>query len=158
MKLINAVKASLRDNLLLDLMAALAASLIAALLTSLVNFQNQHSINIIAYTRFILLAVAAYSAIAIFLHQFWTGWLRRIVPNWVLIAFFGSLLFVCVRLAPGIIKGWYNPLRSESSFLNYISTEIDAARSVVIVLSFVTLPVAGGIYYSSKWIMQVKNK
>lgn len=158
MKLISAVKKLRGDTLLLDLLTALAAGLAAALLTSLINFQNQQRVNILAYFRFILLAVAAYSAIALLLRRVWTGLLKRIVPNWVLIAVLGSMLFVCVRLTPGIIKGWSDPLRMESTFLSYISTEIDAARSLIIILSFVTLPIAGAIYYSSKWVSQVKSE
>jgi hypothetical protein len=150
MKYINALKKFSKDNLFIDLAAAFAASLCASSFTSLIRFQNRGQFNFLAYARFILLAAGAYLTIALILHWVWTGRFRRLLPSWILIAVFGSLLFVCLRLTPGIIKGWNDPYRSETSFLEYISTEIDAARSVIIVLSLITLPVTGLVHYTLK--------
>jgi hypothetical protein len=150
MKSINALKKFSEDNLRTDLATGFAASLMAALFTSLVNLLSQNHLNPLAYIRFILLAVASYLAIALFLHRFWTGRLRHLVPNWILIAVFGSILFTYVRLTPGIIQGWYDPLRTESSLIDYLLTEIMAARSVLVVLSLITLPVAWSTNYILK--------
>jgi ABC-type transport system involved in cytochrome c biogenesis permease subunit len=86
MKSIKAVKKFSEDDLLVDLVVAFVAALTAALFTSLINALNQQHLNILTYIKFILLAVTAYSAIALLLNRCWTGRLRRIIPNWILIA------------------------------------------------------------------------
>jgi hypothetical protein len=153
MKSINALKKFSEGNLLADLAAASAASLTAALFTSLVNLLSQRNLKLVAHIRFILLAAASYLAIALFLHRFWAGRLRHLIPNWILIAVFGSILFTFVRLTPGIIKGWYDPLKMESSLIDYLLAEIIAARSVIIILSLLTLPVAWSTYYILKKLL-----
>lgn len=149
MKLISSVEKSAKTSLLVDLGVALAVSITAALLTSLIsmlNFTPRHT-SFLIHAKLMLLAVFAYSAVALLLHRFWEGLLRRMVPNWILIAVFGSVVFVCADLIPGVISGWYDPLRMEPSLSKYIATEISAARSVVMFLSLVTLPVAGIVHY-----------
>ena len=144
-----------RALLLAELAAAFAAGIVAALQTLLSKHLYHGHIPMPFYLNNILFALLSYLAVALLLHRFWTG-PKRVVPNWILIGFLGSVLFVLIRLAPGVIGGWYDPLRSESSLLSYLLNEIDAATSVVIVLSAITLPVTALAYYLSRRVMRTR--
>lgn len=137
-----------KDTLIADLASAIAASLCPTLFTSFISFQNQNKADFFAYARYFFLAITAYSVVALLLGWLWTKRLRRIIPSWIIIAFLGSILFVLVRLLPSVIKGWNDPYNMESSLLKYLLTELDSARSVVIVLSILTLPISGIIHYN----------
>lgn len=159
MKLFSVIKKPAK-NLCADLVVALATSLTAALLIalfSILSFTPRHT-SLLTHMRFMLLAVIAYSVTALVLHRLWAGSLRRMVPNWILIAVFGSVLLVCFDLTPAIIDGWYDPLRIESSLPDYIATEISAARSVVIALSLATLPIAAIVNYFDFIVNLVKRR
>ena len=158
MKFIDRLMEASRDTFRPELAAALAAALSAALLTSVVNLLNQHRVNPLAYLRFVFLATAAYSITACLIHLYWPTSCRRLAPNWIPISIIGSLLFVIVRLTPGVIKGWYDPLRSEESLWPYILNEIDAAKSVVIVLSAITLALAALAYYVSRMLSNARRR
>lgn len=153
MRLIDAVKKSPNDRLLSEVVAAFAASLAAASLTSVIAFHNEHHKTFFTYIRLYLIGIVAYVAIALFLHNFWRGKLRRMIPVWIMIPVFGSLLFVFLWLTPGIVRGWYDPFRQEITFSDYLSVEADAARSVVIVLSLITLPVTGISYHIGRKVI-----
>jgi hypothetical protein len=150
---LNRLKEPLEDTFIAELAAALIAAFSAALLTSLVNFFNQHQVNPLAYMRFMFLAAASYLLAAALLHVSWPTLFRRAVPNWIPISLIGSLLFVMVRLTPGIIRGWHDPLRLESSLSSYLLNEIDAAKSVVIVLIVMTLPLTALAYYLTRRVV-----
>jgi hypothetical protein len=135
-------------TLLTDLAAAIAAGLSAGLVTAFISAQSERKVNSLAQTKLILLALVSYLVIALLLHWFWTGAFRRVAPKCILICILGSLLFVTIRLTPGIIDGWNAPsLREKPPLSEYISTEISAALSVIIFLSIVTLPVAAIVTY-----------
>ena len=141
------LKESSRSTFKAELAAAVVAALSAALLTSLVNLSNQHRVNPLTYLRLTLLATAAYLVAASLLHFFWPTSFRRVIPNWILISPLGSLIFVIVQLTPGVIRGGLDPLRLEPTWSEYLLNEMDAAKSVVLVLSAITLPVTGLAYY-----------
>ncbi len=75
-----------------------------------------------------------------------------------MIGLLGSTVFVLTRLTPGLIGGWYDPLRLESTFGEYISTEISAAKSVVLFLSAITIPIAGLVYYGVSTAKALKRR
>ncbi len=140
-----------------DLACALAAGLTAGLLTSLINVLGEHRASLGRHVSFALTAITVYMAVALALHKVWTGTLRRIVPTWALIAVVGSVLYVVIDLTPGVIKGWYDPYRMEASLIKYLSTELSAARSVMVVLTVITLPVTATLYYAGEIISAVKD-
>lgn len=158
MKTKNTANESPRNALLADLAAAFAAGLTGALMTLLVRFLDQQPVPVATYVKYAVLGVASYSAVALVLHRFWTGTLRRVAPAWLLTAFFGSILFVLIRLTPAVIKGWHDPLNLQPSLLDYAATEISAARSVVVFLSFVTIPVSGVVYFVTYFVMNYRAK
>lgn len=158
MRSINITKELPRDALPADMAAAFAAALAAALEGFLIKLLDKQYIPLPMYIEYVLLALASYLAVALLLHRFWAGLLRRVLPSWILTAFFGSILFVFIRLTPGIIGGWYDPLRLQSSLFDYISTEISAAKSVVVLLSFITIPIAGLAYLLTYFVLRRYEK
>ncbi|HEV2705410.1 MAG TPA: hypothetical protein VGV59_05770 [Pyrinomonadaceae bacterium] len=150
MKFSKTTARSSRGDLLLQLAQSFGAAVAVTLFKVSVNFQNQHRVNLLTNLEFMLIAVTSYPAVAILLHRFWSQRLRSIIPNWMMIAVLGSILFVCSDMTPGIIKGWYDPLRTESSLFDYLAVEFNAAGSVVIALSLITLLVTGSIYFMTK--------
>jgi len=94
-----------------------------------------------------LTALAAYTAVALFIYAVWTGALRRMIPSWLLICVWGSILYTVIDLTPGVINGWNDPHRMEPSLIEYLSTELSSARSVMFVLTVLTLPATAVMYY-----------
>jgi hypothetical protein len=155
MKVISTIEKLSANRSRVDLAGAIAAGVCAGAVTSLVNVLY-HELNLMAYARWISLATAAYFAVASLSQRFWPNQLKRIVPVWLLTAFFGSMLFVAGNLIPGAIKGWHDPYRLEPSLAEYISTELDAARSVIILLSLITIPVTGAFHHAEDIIKGIK--
>lgn len=150
MNLTRFVRNSFNETLRIELATALSAGAAAAVVTLFVRlfFRLQHNqVPIASHIRYFLLGFAAYALAASILYQFWTGWLGRIIPRWLLMPVLGSFIFVVLQLTPGIIGGWLDKLESHS-LGDYISTEISAASSVFILLTIVTVPVAAAVYYS----------
>jgi uncharacterized membrane protein len=141
----NTVERLYRHTLQPDLLAGLVAGLCVSLFDVLFAFKSRTGFVV---ARFTLLSVLSYLAVAALLNGMWRGKLRRMVPNCILIAVAGSLLLVCMEMTPGIIGGWYDPRRVEVSLLDYLAHELQAARSVVVVLSFIALPVSAITYYA----------
>jgi hypothetical protein len=129
--LTNTVERLYKDTLLPDLLTGLAAGLHVSLFDALFAFKSR--------TGFVVAAL---------LNGMWRGKLRRMVPNCILIAVAGSLLLVCIEITPGVIGGWYDAHRAELSLSEYLSNELQAARSVVVVFSLVALPVSAITYYA----------
>ena len=155
MKVISTIEKLSANRSRVDLVGAIAAGVCAGAVRSLIN-ALYHELNLIAYARWIVLAIAAYLIVASLSQRFWRDSLKRRIPVWILTALFGSILFVTANLMPGIIKGWHDPYRLEHSLWEYISTELAAARSVVIVLSFITLPVTAAFHYAGHIIRAIK--
>lgn len=132
-----------------DLTCAFAAGLCAGSFTFIIYLLKPHGFNISTFLKFMLMALVAYVAVALILNKVWARGLRRMVPNWILISVFGSTLFVMLRLLPAVIVGWSGPTVTEPSLATYLTAEIDAARSVVIVLSVITLPITALLYYTN---------
>ena len=134
------------ETLRTELAAAVSAGLAAAAVTLFFRLLRQ-PVPIEVYVKYFVFGIASYALAASVLHEFWTGWPSRIAPKWLLMALLGSLIFLALRLSPGIIQGWLNPLESQP-LREYILTELTAASSVFMVLTLVTVPVAGAVYYS----------
>jgi hypothetical protein len=158
MRSTNVMNKSPRSDLLAALAAAFASGLAAALLTLLVKLLDGQYVPIHTYVKYVLLAVASYSAVALLLHRLWPEKLRGLAPTWISTAFFGSILFVLIRLTPGIIGDWYDPVKLQSSLLNYILTEISAAKSVIVFLSLATIPISGVLYFVTYSVMNYRAK
>jgi hypothetical protein len=147
MKIISACDKLSASNSRSDLIGAIAAGVCAGAVRSLIHALH-HQLTLWAYVRWTILAIAAYFAVATLLQRFWRGVIERSVPTWVLTALLGSIIFVAVVLTSGVIKGWYDPSRVDSSLIGYILTEAKATGSVVIVLSLITLPVTATFHHA----------
>lgn len=140
-----------------DLACAFAASLCAGTFTFLIHLLKPREFDILTCIRFMSAALAAYFAVALILHKFWNGGLRRMLPNWILISVFGSIFFVILRLLPAVVSGWSGPTITEPSLTKYIATEIDAARNVIVLLSLITLPITAAVYYADPLIKALRR-
>ena len=139
-----------------DLTGAIAAGLCAGAVRSLIHALH-HELTLWAYARWTILAIAAYFVVATLWQRFWRGLVEPIVPTWVLTGLVGSMIFVAVILTSGVIKGWYDPSRVDSSLMGYILTEVKAAGSVFILLSLITLPVTATFHHARDIIRAAKD-
>ena len=155
MRVISTIEKLSENRSRADLAGAMAAGVCAGAVTSLVD-ALYHEENLMAYAGWIFFAIAAYFTVASLTQRFWPSQLKRIVPVWLLTALFGSIIFVASNLIPGAIKGWHDPYRLERSLAEYISTELDAARSVIILLSVITIPVTGAFHHAKDIITGIK--
>jgi hypothetical protein len=155
MKVITTIERLSVNRSLVDLGGAIAAGVCAGAATALGN-ALYHELNLVTYARWIFLAIAAYFTVASLLQRFWPNQLKRIVPVWLLTAFLGSILFVACNLIPEVIKGWYDPYKLERSLAEYISTELGAAKSVIMLLSLITIPVTATFHHAGHIIRGVK--
>src|SRR5687768_9331647 len=146
------VKHSQRDH---DF-AALAAGVCAGAETALVRALH-HELTLAAYARWTFLAIAAYFTVASVSQRLWPDRFKRVVPVWLLTAFFGSILFAAGNLIPGTIEGWYDPNRLERSLGEYLLTELGAAKSVVLLLNLITIPVTATSHYAGEIIRGLKD-
>ena len=104
--------------------------------------------------RPIIIGVAVYLLVGLLLQRFWRN---RLAPNWVLTSLIGTILFIAALLGPAIISGWYDPYNVHQVSMDYLSPELDAARSGVILLHLVTLPVTAIFHYSREIIGATKK-
>ena len=142
------------DTSRFDLAGAIAAGVCAGAESAVIR-ALYHEVTLVAYARWTFLAIAAYFTVASAAQRFWPNELRRIVPVWLLTAFFGSVFYVAGKLLPAVIKGWYHPF-TESSLGEYISRELSAASSVVLLLLFITIPVTATFHYAAHIIRGIK--
>jgi hypothetical protein len=140
-----------------DLVCALAASLCAGASLYFIYLLKPREFDILSCIKFMSMTMVAYFTVTFILHKFWVGALRRMLPSWILIAVFGSTTFVMIRLLPAIVNGWSGPTVTEPSLAGYITTEISAARSVIILLSIITLPITALVYYADSIIRGAKR-
>lgn len=155
MTVISTVEKLSANRARIDLAGAVAAGLCAGAETALVH-SLYHELTVVAYARWTFLAIAAYLTVASLSHRFSPVRLKRFVPVWLLTAVFGSVLFVAGNLIPGAIKGWYDPDALERSLAEYISTELGAAWSVILLLSLITLPVTAIFHHAGQIIRGLK--
>lgn len=143
MRLGNLAKMFSLEDLGSDLFTGFAAGIVAALFTSAVRVWFHGYILPRSVIWYLVLGITTYTLVALLLNMFWKAWSRRIIPSWLMIGFIGSLVFVLARLTPGVIGGWYDPLRLEPTFAEYISTEISAAKDLLLLYWALTIPSAG---------------
>jgi len=136
-----------------DFAAAVAAGISAGIVESFIH-ALYHDLGLLDCARRITLGIAAYLIIGILVQRFWRV---QVVPGWILTALFGSILFLAALLAPGIIKGWYDPYRVQRSFMDYIFAELDAAGSGLDLLIFVNAPVIAAFHYAREIITALKE-
>lgn len=131
-------------DLSVDLASGLAAGICGAGVTSAILALDR-PLSLMTHARFAVLSIASFLTIAGITNLIWRMTLRRKLLSCILIALLGSVLFTALRLVPGIIQGWTQG--TETSLAGYLLNELDAARSVVILLTFVTLPVTAVVQY-----------
>lgn len=145
------------ESVRIDFVAAAAAGLTASLVTLAFDLFSRRFHPYYDYVWYPVLGVLAYSLAAFLLLRVWRGWAGRPILIWLPISILGSMLFVMVTLAPGVIGGWYDPLRLEPSFRIYALRELRVAISVVIGLSALTGPIAGLVFLCFFLIRHWKN-
>lgn len=136
-----------------DLIGAITGGICAGLFESF-TYGLYYDLTLWACTRRIVLGVATYFIVAAILQRFWS---EHVVPSWLLTVFFGSVMFVAAPLAPALIRGWYDPQRMPQSLTAYLLRELGAARSVVIVMNFVTLPILAVFHYAHDIVKATKE-
>lgn len=135
------------EQLLGDLGSASAAGLIAALFTVAGRIWFHQYILLRSVIWYLFIALITYLVVALCLSVIWKGLLRRVVPTWLMIGLLGSIAFVGARLTPGVIAGWYDPLRLEPSLAEYLWIEFSAAKDLLLMYWILTIPAAGLAYY-----------
>lgn len=153
MRIISATEELFANRSKNDLAGAITAGVSAGVVRSVIN-ALYNDFTLWACISWILLGVMAYLTVGILFRHFWRN---RILPNWMLTAFFGSMLFILAQAVPGVIKGWYDPYAVHQSFMDYILLELDATKSVVIMLSFVTLPITAIFHYAREIVRATKE-
>lgn len=146
MRIISGIGAQLANKERADLIGAVVAGLCAGAARSGLNALNRDP-SLWAVTRWTIIAVAAYLAVAKLLQLFSWDVLDRILPRWLLTAFFGSIAYVAALLGPSVIDGWYDPHRADSSLIEYVLTKLCDAKAAIVLLSLLSLPVLGAFHY-----------
>lgn len=145
------------NNNLNALIGAFAASLCVRVFEFSIHVLGDHQINLLREVKFSFIAVTSYLAVALLLHQFWTGRLKCMLPIWVLIAFWGSLLYESTVLVPTLIHLWNDPYRVEPTLFRFILTELEFTRTTFTLNFLVALPVMAVFHYADTIIEAVKN-
>ena len=106
-----------------------------------------------------LITFSSYTGVALLLHRFWTGTLNRILPIWVLISVLGSFLNEAIGSIGWLPQALNDPYlrRIYPSFGEALWNELDMIRSVFLIHSFITLPVAGVIYYAGTFVRAARD-
>lgn len=136
-------------RLYVNLACAFAAALCASLLFYVVSTASD-PFDPYRFFKYSLIAFSSYTAVALFLHRFWTGPLNRILPLWILIVVVGSLLNEIVGSIEWLPRAMSNPQFRAiyPTFNDFIWDEIGMIRSVFLAHSLIALPVTGIIYYA----------
>lgn len=148
------IVSSPNDELRNDLLCGLAAGLCAGLIFALINQLSFDPAKISRFyqARSVVLGLITYCLSAILVSQFSTSRLRKILPNWLVISIIGGLMFTMMKLGPGIIGGWLDPLNTDESLIGYLTNEIWSARSLILLLIAVTTPITFVVSYRRKII------
>jgi hypothetical protein len=93
-----------------------------------------------------------YCLSAILVNQFSTRRFGNILPNWLVISIIGGLMFTMMKLGPGIIGRWLDPLNLDESLIGYLTNEIRLAQSLIFLLTAVTTPLTFVVSYRRKII------
>ena len=138
---------------------ALAAGLCVGGLNCLVSgLEPDHSFELWHCVRSVLLSVASYTAVALFIRWRWRGLLKRIVPVWVAIAILGTALLISLVGVYVGINSWRSPQRVERSLGEFIAVQVNDFLSLFIVVCVLTLPVTAMVYYARNMITCVWPK
>ena len=140
-----------------DMACGLAAGLCAGACASLIYLLKPREFDLLTHIKFMLVAVSSYSLVALIFHKIWAGRLRRMLPNWIPISVFGSVVFIVIALLPAFIRGWTGPTVRAASLSAYIAAEAAVARNVIVLLSALTLPLTGLIYYSDSILTALRR-
>jgi hypothetical protein len=151
-------KPLLLNNSKLNLLfGALAAGLCVRAFEFVIYILGDFQSNLLREVKFTLIAVASYLAVALLLSRFWKGKFRRLLPVWLLVAFWGSLLYESIVLVPSLIYFWNTPNQLETNLFKFILTELGFARTTFILNFFIALFVMAIIRYADTSIQAVKN-
>jgi hypothetical protein len=144
----------LNEELPNDLLCGMAAGLCAGLIFALINQLSFDPAKISRFyqARSIVFGLITYCLSAILVNQFSTRRFRKILPNWLVISIIGGLMFTMMKLGPGIIGGWLDPLNMDESLIGYLTNEIRSAQSLILLLIAVTTPITFVVSYRRKII------
>lgn len=147
-----------QDGMRVDLVSALAASLCVSGLVWVISVSSGDELPLVLNIKTTLVTVASYLVAALLLQKFWTGLLRRFIPNWIMVAALGALLFLIAEVIPIKISFWSN---SETRMMSlnmsqFIEEELKGARLFYIFLCGITLPVTATVYYAGSIVKAIR--
>lgn len=150
-----------RRSLFVDLLGAIASASCMAAITHMLH-SNDGAYFQRLWVRDFFIALACYSAVALLLHRYWRGNLRRMVPSWSIIAVMGTLLFVNVSSLPAMVIAWKNHGGGTAfAFVRFAVAWVLSQTTLVAVFSIVALLVTSAIYYANsavRWMHQPPNR
>jgi hypothetical protein len=148
------IVSDLNEELANDLLCGLAAGLCAGLIFALINQLSFDAAKISRFyqARSIVFGLITYFLSAILVNQFSSRRFRNILPNWLVISIIGGLTFTMMKLGPGIIGGWLDPLNIDESHIGYLTNELRSAQSLILLLIAVTTPITFVVSYRRKII------
>lgn len=109
-------------------------------------------------TKYLLVALMVYSSVALLIEQYWKGVLSRILPNWIPIALFGSIIYECFILVPAMVRYWNDPVTQMKNpdLTEFVLREAVTLRSVLILDWVITLSATALVYYAGSIIKLIK--
>lgn len=146
------VVSDLNEELPNDLLCGMAAGLCAGLIFALINQLSFDPAKVSRFhqARSVVFGLITYCLSAILVNQFSSRRFRKILPNWLVIPIIGGLVFTMMKLGPGIIGGWLDPLKIDESVIGYLTNEIRSAQSLIVLLIAVTTPITFVVSYRRK--------
>jgi len=143
------------NSKLTGLFAALLSGLLAGSTTAIIHAQSGHDTGLLFYIKPILIALSCYLLAAVVSRYISSR--TYSFAEWPVVSVLGTVLFVCVRLVPAVVQGWFVPATLKPSLSTYVLTEISAAASVVGFLLLLTLPASAIAAYVVKLISVSMN-
>lgn len=146
------------NNKGVEIASAIAAGLGISVLVCLISIVDQDSsFDFRRCFSFTLLSVASYSAVALLLHRYWTGLLKRMVPIWILIAFFGTALLVSIIGIDTGIFFWKSSQRVEQNLAEFMLVQLEDVRVLFILVCCFTLPITATVYYAGSIVRAARR-
>jgi hypothetical protein len=151
------VRKLLNDEMRAHLAGAFSSGLCVGAFDWLIGSASDSGLSLSRLTQSVLLAVAAYTASTLLLHRYWTGLLGRLVPRWILIATFGTLILIGILMTPEAIAQWGSPQRVEANLSEFISVRVEDARSVFILYALLSSLIMVTFHYAKVLIKTLRT-
>lgn len=141
-----------------DLVDAIATGLLVGIAPNALEvLMPDHSFDLVRFITNVLTCVAAYTAVALLLHRYWTGLLQRMVPKWTLIAIAGTLVLVCIMGVEQAISRWNDPFRTERALPEFLIAEVSSLRILFLLLCCIALPTTAIVHYATQVAKAVRR-